>query len=81
MRFILFLLVGLAAGWISGQLMKGKSFGLAGNLFVGVAGAMFGGLIFGVLGIHASGILGQLLLASVGAMLFLGGLSMMKKQL
>ena len=46
---IYFLLIGLAAGWLAGKIMKGYSFGLAGNLVVGVIGAVLGGFLFGLL--------------------------------
>ncbi len=39
MHLIAFLLIGLLAGWIAGQFMKGRGFGLVGNLIVGVIGA------------------------------------------
>ena len=42
MGFVWFLLIGLIAGWLAGQIMKGKGFGLIGNLVVGVIGAMLG---------------------------------------
>ena len=42
MNLLLFLLIGLVAGWLAGQIMKGKGFGLVGNLIVGVIGAFFG---------------------------------------
>ena len=38
--FLWFLLIGLAAGYLAGQLVKGRSFGLVGDLVVGVVGAM-----------------------------------------
>ena len=41
---ICFLLIGASAGWIAGQLTKGRGFGLAGNLIVGVIGALAGRL-------------------------------------
>lgn len=40
MDLILFLLIGLAAGWLAGQMMKGGGFGLVGDLIVGVIGAL-----------------------------------------
>ncbi|RIK72891.1 GlsB/YeaQ/YmgE family stress response membrane protein, partial [candidate division KSB1 bacterium] len=43
-----FLLIGLAAGWLAGTIMKGSGFGLIGNLVVGVIGALLGGFIFDV---------------------------------
>ena len=36
MGLISFLAIGLIAGWLAGQIMKGKGFGLLGNIVVGV---------------------------------------------
>jgi uncharacterized membrane protein YeaQ/YmgE (transglycosylase-associated protein family) len=49
MAFLWFLLIGLAAGWLAGQLTKGGGFGLVGDLVVGVVGALLGGFLFGLL--------------------------------
>jgi uncharacterized membrane protein YeaQ/YmgE (transglycosylase-associated protein family) len=71
MNLILFLLIGLCAGWLAGKLMKGGGFGLVGDLVVGVIGALLGGWVFGLLGIAAYGLLGSLIMATIGAMLLL----------
>ncbi len=42
-ELICFLAIGVAAGWIAGLIMKGRGFGLVGNMVVGVAGAFLGG--------------------------------------
>ena len=68
---IYFLLIGLAAGWLAGKLMKGHSFGILGNLVVGVVGAILGGFLFGLLGLLAVGLLGSLVSATVGALVLL----------
>ena len=49
MELILFLAIGVAAGWIAGQIMKGRGFGLVGNMVVGVVGAIVLLAIMGVL--------------------------------
>jgi len=49
MELILFLAIGVAAGWIPGQIMKGRGFGLVGNRVVGVVGAIVLLAIMGVL--------------------------------
>ncbi len=36
MNLLAFLIVGVAAGWIAGNLLKGRGFGLMGNMVVGV---------------------------------------------
>ena len=71
MDIIWFLLIGIAAGWLAGRLVKGGGFGLIGDLVVGVIGAVLGGFVFGLLGISAGGLLGSLICATVGAVLLL----------
>jgi uncharacterized membrane protein YeaQ/YmgE (transglycosylase-associated protein family) len=71
MNLLWFLLIGLAAGWLAGQIWKGRGFGLVGNLVVGVVGAVLGGFLFGLLGLVALGLLGSLITATVGALLLL----------
>lgn len=70
-QWLWFTLIGLAAGFLAGLVMKGSGFGLVGNLVVGVIGALLGGFIFRQLGISASGKLGELLCAFVGAVVLL----------
>ena len=43
------LVVGLVAGWLAGQVTKGGGFGLIGNLVIGLIGAFIGGLVFSYL--------------------------------
>ena len=66
-----FLLIGLAAGWLAGKIMKGGGSGLLGDLIVGVIGALLGGFLFRLLGLSASGLLGSLVTATVGAIVLI----------
>jgi len=50
---IFYLLIGAVAGWLAGNIMKGRGFGLIGNMVVGIVGAVVGGFLFGFLGIAA----------------------------
>jgi uncharacterized membrane protein YeaQ/YmgE (transglycosylase-associated protein family) len=69
--FVWFLLIGLIAGWLAGQIMKGSGFGLIGDLIVGVIGALLGGFLFGLFGLVAFGLIGSLVTATVGAIVLL----------
>jgi uncharacterized membrane protein YeaQ/YmgE (transglycosylase-associated protein family) len=72
MNFLWFLIVGLVAGWLAGKLVKGRGFGLVGDLVVGVIGAFLGGWLFSILGAHGGGgLLGSILVATVGAVVLL----------
>jgi len=78
-NLILFLVVGIVAGWLAGRIMKGKGFGLVGDLVVGVIGAFIGVWLFGLLGIAGGGILGLLVAALVGALVLLYLIRMVKR--
>jgi uncharacterized membrane protein YeaQ/YmgE (transglycosylase-associated protein family) len=79
MSLIYFLLIGLLAGWLAGVYM-GKDFTLVGNLIIGVVGAMIGGFLFQCLGFRASHLLGELVMATVGAVIFLAILQRIGKK-
>jgi uncharacterized membrane protein YeaQ/YmgE (transglycosylase-associated protein family) len=65
--FIWFAFTGLVAGWLAGLVMKGGGYGVIGDLVVGVLGAVLGGFLFGALGISAGGFAGSIIVATVGA--------------
>ncbi|WP_457300206.1 GlsB/YeaQ/YmgE family stress response membrane protein [Phyllobacterium sp. P5_D12] len=69
---LIFLLVGLIAGWLASQLVRGGGFGLVGDLIVGVIGAFIAGYLFPRLGISlGSGIIGAIIAATIGAVILL----------
>ena len=78
MDFVWFILIGIAAGWLAGQIMKGGGFGVLGDLIVGVIGALLGGFLFGLLGITAGGLFGSLITATVGAIVLIALLRVIK---
>jgi uncharacterized membrane protein YeaQ/YmgE (transglycosylase-associated protein family) len=79
MSILWFLLIGAAAGWLAGKMVKGRGFGLAENLVVGILGAVVGGVVFGLLGVNTSGPIGELLAATAGAVILLVVLKAIRK--
>ena len=80
MQAIWYVLIGLAAGWMAGQLVRGGGFGVVGDVLVGVCGAVLGGVLFDVLGLSSGGgRLGSLIVATVGAVVFLLLLRLIRK--
>lgn len=71
MNLVLFLLIGLAAGWLAGRLVKRRGSGWVEDMVVGVIGALIGGFVFGLLGVNIGGLVGQLISATVGAVILL----------
>ena len=76
---IIFLAIGALAGWLAGKIMKGKGFGILGNIVVGIVGAVFGGFLFSLVGITAGGLLGSIVTATVGAIALLFLIGVIKK--
>ncbi len=76
---IIFLLIGAIAGWLAGQIMKGGGYGLVGDIIVGIIGAFIGGWLFGRLGIAAGGIIGMIIAATVGSIILIALLRMIKR--
>lgn len=79
MNLLWFILIGIAAGWLAGQIMKGGGFGVVGDLIVGVIGALLGGFLFGLLGIQSAGLLGSLITATIGAIVLIVILRLIKR--
>jgi len=75
----IFLGIGALAGWLAGVILKGGGFGLLVNIVIGILGAIVGGFAFGLLGISAGGLLGSILTATVGAVLLLVIVGLIKR--
>jgi len=80
MSFVWFLLIGLAAGWLASQFMKGGRSSLTEDLAIGVIGSLIGGFLFGLLGLSANGLVGSLVTATVGAAILIAVLRRIKKR-
>jgi uncharacterized membrane protein YeaQ/YmgE (transglycosylase-associated protein family) len=69
---ITIIIVGIVAGWLAGQIMRGGGFGLIGDLIVGIIGAFVGDWLFPRLGFHLGvGMLAQIISAALGAIILL----------
>ena len=69
---ISWLIVGLIAGWIAGNLTRGQGFGCIGNVVIGVIGAIIGGVILEVFNVDGTaGFVESLAIATLGAVILL----------
>lgn len=78
MSIVYWIVIGLVAGFLAAQIMGSKS-DLLTNLIVGVIGAVIGGFLAGLIGITAYGLIGQLLVATGGAVALIWGLRFIKR--
>lgn len=77
---IVWALIGLIAGWLAGEITKGRSFGLLGNIVIGIIGAILGGVLLEtLLGIDPAGFLGEVVQALIGALVLLALLSAVRR--
>ncbi len=72
MELLWFILIGLAAGWLAGKLVRGGGYGVIGDIIVGLIGSVIGGYLFRALGVFAvGGLLGRLIVATIGAVILI----------
>jgi uncharacterized membrane protein YeaQ/YmgE (transglycosylase-associated protein family) len=74
-----FLIVGLIAGWAAEKLM-GREHTLLMNLGVGVVGAYLGAFLFRLLGLATTGFVGALVVATIGSVVLLAIVGMVRKR-
>ena len=55
MGILMWILVGLVAGWLTGKIMKGSGYGFFVDILLGIAGALVGGYIADRIGLDAHG--------------------------
>jgi uncharacterized membrane protein YeaQ/YmgE (transglycosylase-associated protein family) len=69
---LVILFVGLVAGWLAGEIMRGYGFGLVGDIIIGIIGAFIGDWLLPRLGIHLGvGLIAAIVNATVGAVVLL----------
>jgi uncharacterized membrane protein YeaQ/YmgE (transglycosylase-associated protein family) len=80
MGMIAALIIGAIAGWLAGLIVRGAGFGLIGNIVIGILGALVASWILPQLGVMlAAGTLGQILDATIGAVIILVILSLVRR--
>jgi uncharacterized membrane protein YeaQ/YmgE (transglycosylase-associated protein family) len=74
MSILAWIVLGLVAGWLAGQFMKGGGYGLVGDLVLGIIGAIVGGFLSStLLGVDVTGFnVTSLVIAFAGACIVIG---------
>jgi uncharacterized membrane protein YeaQ/YmgE (transglycosylase-associated protein family) len=75
MGILAWIVVGLIAGWLASQVMRGGGYGLIGDIIVGIVGALIGGFLAANLLNRPNAVNGinitSILVAFVGAVILL----------
>jgi uncharacterized membrane protein YeaQ/YmgE (transglycosylase-associated protein family) len=71
MSIIAWIVLGLIAGWLAGQFMRGGGYGIVGDIVLGIIGALVGGFLSGtLLGVDVTGLnITSIIIAFVGAVI------------
>ena len=68
---LVWIIVGLVAGFLASHFVKGGGYGLIGDLIVGLLGAVVGGFLIGFFVHTTVGLLGSIVVAFIGAVILL----------
>jgi len=68
---LVWIIVGLVAGFLASHFVKGGGYGLIGDLIVGLLGAVIGGFLVGLFVHETVGLLGSIVVAFIGAVILL----------
>jgi uncharacterized membrane protein YeaQ/YmgE (transglycosylase-associated protein family) len=84
-QLIVWLIIGTLAGYFAGQVVRGRGYGVLGNMLIGLIGAVIGGLLFELLDIEISGLptftfsLTDLIVAFIGALILILATRMIRR--
>ncbi len=78
--WLVWIVVGLIAGFLADLVVGGVGFGIIGDIIVGIVGAFIGGWLFQTLGVASpfGGLPGQIFVAFIGAVVLLFVLSLLR---
>jgi len=69
---LVILFVGLIAGWLAGQIVRGTGYGLIADIALGIVGALIGSWLLPKLGIRlGTGLVAAIVSATIGAVILL----------
>ena len=71
MHYLYWIIIGILAGFIASKIVNRTGEGILLDLVIGIVGAVIGGWLFGMLGIIAGGWIGSLVTATIGAIVLL----------
>lgn len=81
-NLVVWLIVGAIAGWLAGMVM-GSQQGLIGNIILGIVGSLVGGFVLtllpGVQAIDAGFSIGHVLTATIGAIIVIAVVRMLRR--
>lgn len=69
MNFIVWIISGIIAGWLTGLVVRRRGFGIKGDLIVGLLGGLVAGALLSFIGRFTFHIMGNVVVAVVGGVI------------
>jgi len=79
MHVLVWIISGIIAGWLTGMIVRGRGFGLIGDLAIGLLGGLIGGWLFGLLGIATVSWVGEVVAAVVGGVVLVAAIRALRR--
>jgi len=79
MNIVIWIITGVIAGWLTGMVMKGRGYGILGDLIIGLLGGVIGGWLLGSLGVVAASWLGQVGISFVGGLVLVALVRLLRR--
>ncbi|GAB61301.1 MAG: GlsB/YeaQ/YmgE family stress response membrane protein [Candidatus Jettenia sp.] len=79
MYLIIWIISGIVAGWLTGLIIRGRGFGLMGDLIIGILGGILGGWLFAVFGLLVIGIIGNIIAAVIGGIVLVAIIRILRR--
>ncbi|MGH2644518.1 MAG: GlsB/YeaQ/YmgE family stress response membrane protein [Chitinophagaceae bacterium] len=79
MHLIGIIIIGGIAGWLAGKIIRGDGFGIIIDIIVGIIGGWIGGSVLGWFGVRGGGIIGDLIIAIIGAIILIWIIRLIRK--
>jgi uncharacterized membrane protein YeaQ/YmgE (transglycosylase-associated protein family) len=71
MSIIIWLFIGLLAGFLGSKIVNKSGDGVVLDIILGLVGSFVGGFLFSLIGVHAGGVIGSIIVATIGAIIVL----------
>ena len=79
MNILIWIITGVIAGWLTGMVMKGRGYGILGDLIIGLLGGVIGGWLLGSLGVVAANWLGQVGISFIGGLVLVALVRLLRR--
>ena len=79
MSIVSWIICGIIAGWLTGLVMRGRGYGLIGDLVIGLLGGVMGGWLFGLFDLAPRIWAGEIIVAFIGGVVLVAVVRILRR--